>query len=161
MISIRHEPPYTQRYWMDQTFFFWYQAIELIAIYLFVMIVDDSSPEEGFATGAAQSCRIIFWFIHDCIGEQKIWFEFHTTKMVTSCHVTTNATYFRSFRCRIISATGRGRFTRIHHFRLFSVGTLNNPAASKWNIKQSMTIAQHTHDVTSGEKKSTTFREMR
>jgi hypothetical protein len=67
----------------------------ILAEYLFVAVVDDSTTEKGFTTCTAQAAE-----------------------MITSGHITAYTADFRCFRGRrmtcIISATGRRRFSQIH-----------------------------------------------
>ena len=76
--------------------------IFFICCYLFITVVDYGPAEESFAAGAAEAAKV-----------------------VASGDIATNAADFRRFRGCIISATGRGRSSRIHLFRLFSVHTSN------------------------------------
>lgn len=76
-------------------------------LYLFVTVMDNGPPEEGFTTGAAQAAE-----------------------MITTGDVSADAANLGSLRWYIISATRRRRSSRIHLFKLFLTHASNNPAAS-------------------------------
>lgn len=116
MISIRHEPPYTHRYYNTncgrKREYKLMKNDEILSVkphllnfYLFIAVVDYGTAEESFAASATQSAKV-----------------------VASRDIAANAANFRRLRGCIISATGRRRSSRIHLFRLFSVHTLNNPS---------------------------------